>query len=124
MDESRRLKATVHLIPLLDEDYTLELHFGTQTLLITLTLAASLKEANTAISEIEDYVNDEEQELVNRAGSQDRTDRSNVGARRKGEKWEKQRTNSEATVRHQKPAYDRLSTSTAYGPDMSELLSS
>lgn len=108
MDESRRLKATVY-IPLLDEDYTIELHSVVDAPNYA-DLEASLTEARIAISEVEDHVDLEEQELVMRAERQieqieatlERAERGEVG---EAERILKQLSDTKASIRPLRDKY-------------------
>jgi len=109
VDESRRLKATVY-IPLLDEDYTVELH-SIQDSPNYADLEASLAEARIAISEVEDHLDSDEQELVMRAERQieqieadlERVEQGEVG---EADRIQKQLTDTKASIR---PLHDKYS---------------
>ena len=108
MDESRRLKATVH-IPLLDEDYTVELHSMLDAPDYT-DLKASLTSTRIAISEIEGHVDLEEQDLVMRAvanldqieATLERVEKGELG---EAERIQKRLSDSKASIRPLRDKY-------------------
>jgi hypothetical protein len=108
MDESRRLKATVH-VPLLDEDYTVELR-SVQDAPDLDDLVASFREAREAIEQVEARASQEEQDAIMRADRQleqleaalERVDRGEVG---EAERVQKQLADVKASLRPLKDKY-------------------
>lgn len=108
MDESRRLTAKVH-IPLIDEDYTVELH-SVQDAPDLDDLLSSFKEAREAIQEVESHADEDEQEMVVRADRQleqleaslVRVERGELG---EAERVQKQLADVKATIRPLKDKY-------------------
>jgi hypothetical protein len=109
MDESRRLKATVH-IPLLDEDYLVELH-SIQDAPDCADLEARLVATRIALSSVEDYVQEDEQEIVMRASRQieeleatfDRVQQGEIG---EADRIHKQLSDAKASIRPLLDRYD------------------
>lgn len=108
MDESRRLTAKVH-IPLIDEDYTVELH-SMQDAPDLEDLISSFQEAREAIHEVENHADDGEQETVARADRQleqleaalVRVERGELG---EAERVHKQLTDVKASLRPLRDKY-------------------
>ena len=108
MDESRRLVARVH-IPLIDEDYTVELH-SVQEAPDLDDLISSFREARDAIGEVEDHATETEQETVVRAERQleqleatlVRVERGEIG---EAERVQRQLADVKATLRPLRDKY-------------------